>query len=297
MGKHPEVYAYLMRDGSWKPSAAADYWRIRRHILAWDEWTAYQEILDSTCQQTKKVDEKVTKLQDSVGDLKDAQSDHAKKQDECLAEVQKVYEYVQAEAKKRNDEKQAKWLKRQLAESYEAGKSSEQEKAALSQKKQKDEDHASELRQLRAEWEAERQEKLKKKTFESQQKAEKEAVEQAVRNHRRLEEDDQERFDKRQKAEEERIRRLAESLWQERHGSDREPAFDRERRPYWYRHAPHRRAPAFRYAEHADTESMSPWMEETIEEEFPMYHPTSRRERRRTMLRGSGPRPDYPWNY
>jgi hypothetical protein len=255
-----DVYAYMMRDGSWRPSKPRDYWWSPSEIFAQAEWKTHRKTMDSAYDQAKGTDDKITKLQanisnlqsihsdhaksseqgfsklqGSVGELQDAQSEHAKKQDACLAEVQKMYEHLAAEARKRDDQERERYFRARLDESYELGRKHGKKKAAaaaaaaeaasssrLSPQQLDDDDddddngYAHELRALRVELAAEKHERHARHQREAQRRAEEAAVERVLRRQRRLDEEERERFERHRRADDDRIRRLADRLWQER---------------------------------------------------------------------------------
>jgi hypothetical protein len=309
MKKHRDVLAYVTHDGTWCypiPPESPSYrfvgsWWNPSDFFGRSEWTKHQKALDDTLEKAKGNDEKLGKLKDSINDFRDVHDAHAKKQDECLAGIQKISGHLEAEAKKRGEQELARYWRYRLDESYEAGRRDEKEKSLPMQPKlQNEEDSAKELRALREELESAKQERLKQQRSETQRKDNEQTIERILSRYCRIEEEERERLDKLQKAEADRTQRLAERLWQERHNVDsKSDSFEREPRPYWSANPlPRQVRPRRRYhVGYTDAEDVVlPWMEETVEEEFPIYPPTSRRERRRTTLRGTARQP-FPWDY
>lgn len=304
--KHRDVLAYVTHDGTWCYPVPPEGPSYRSAGSGWypsdffsrSEWTEHRKALDDTLEKAQGNDEKLDKLADSIHDFRDAHDAYAKKQDDRLAEIQKVAGQLEAEAKKRDEQERAQYWKYRLDESYEAGRRYEKEKTPLPQPKpQREEDSAKEPRALRTELESAKQERLKQQRSETQRKTYEETIERILNRYRRLEEEERERLDKLQKAEADRAKRLAERLWQERYNVDsKSTSFERERRPHWRADPLPRQVPPRRryHVDYADPEEVVlPWMEETVKEEegFPIYHPTSRRERRRTTFRGAPGRP------
>ncbi|KAI0136531.1 hypothetical protein BJ170DRAFT_15825 [Xylariales sp. AK1849] len=295
MGKNEDVLDYIMY-GTLRPLTPYRPWRTPGDIFSHSEWTSHQttpethqKTLDDTFEQTRENGARIAQLQDSIGDFRDAHSDHVKRTDECFAEVQQVYKHLAAEAKKRDDLERARYWKQRLEESYEAGRREGKDEASSLQTKSRQEDHASELRALREELEVVKQERSKRHHIESHRKADEEMVERVLRRCHQFRGEDRERLDRLQRSEEDRASRLADRLWQERYSHDRGSAFERERRPYVTPKTPSRRAPPPTHLNYTVPDDMLPWMEETVEEEFPVYHPMSRKERRRTIIPRRGP--------
>ncbi|ETS87580.1 hypothetical protein PFICI_01408 [Pestalotiopsis fici W106-1] len=179
----------MMPDGTWHSNKYPSYVGTQAEWTAAQRLQQHQDTLNSTLAQIKKTEESMAKLHGSVGDLKKAQAEqakahdaHAQKQNECLAEVQKVYNHLDSAAKQRNERKKMQEWQRQLVREYDEGREAERQTITNAAQIRKEEETAATLRAVKKEWEAEKQEILKRRQ-QQQHEEEEEARRQAAESH------------------------------------------------------------------------------------------------------------------
>lgn len=332
MHTHSGIRGYIMSDGSWRPNHRhPGYWWTPGDFYRRDEWKTHQKTLDSALRQTTKTDREMVKLQNSISELKEAHLKHTEKQDECaerqdtcLLEVEKVYQYLEAQTRRENEQERVRYWTQRLQDTYDEGKKHGEEEVTSSARKAR---RSEELRSISMALDAQKQEKVKERqqqdvrhsqeamvsgfhALETKMKTvRREALQQredlrmddaeklarVLRRPRRYEEEeDREVLNDARVAQLEAQRRRESRLRRDRPyspGREAHYTFVREQRPHSTT-APathHGRRP--KYADHAEYslgDDHVPWLEESVEEEKPVvYYPAIHRDCHRTAVRGT----------
>ncbi|KAF7537856.1 hypothetical protein G7054_g3376 [Neopestalotiopsis clavispora] len=179
----------MMPDGSWHPTKYPGYVSSQAEYTAAQRLQQHQDTLNSTLAEIKKTEESVAKLHGSVGDLRKAQDEqakaydaHAQVQNECLAEVQKVYNHLDSASKQRSERKKMQEWQRELVREYDQGREAERQAINDTAQIRREEETAATLQAVKKEWEAEKQEILKRR-YQQQREDEEEARRRAAESH------------------------------------------------------------------------------------------------------------------
>lgn len=179
----------MMPDGSWHPTKYPGYVSNQAEYTAAQRLQQHQDTLNSTLAEIKKTEESVAKLHGSVGDLRKAQDEqakahdaHAQVQNECLAEVQKVYNHLDSASKQRSERKKMQEWQRELVREYDQGREAERQAINDTAQIRREEETAATLQAVKKEWEAEKQEILKRR-YQQQREDEEEARRQTAESH------------------------------------------------------------------------------------------------------------------